>query len=88
MSGRIEQERKELTGIIQQILEEAKQQGATAAEADIGTGEGLTVMTRLGEVEKVEHERDKGLGMTVFIGNQKGNASSSDFSEAAIKETG
>ena len=87
MSGRIEQERKELTGILQQILEEAKQQGATAAEADIGTGAGLSVTTRLGEVEKVEHERDKGLGITVFIGNQKGSASSSDFSETAIKET-
>jgi PmbA protein len=87
MSGHIEQERKELTGIIQQILEEAKQQGASAAEANIGTGAGLSVTTRLGEVEKVEHERDKALGMTVYIGNQKGSASSSDFSEVAIKET-
>jgi PmbA protein len=87
MSSRIEQERKELTGLIQQILEETKQQGATAAEADIGTGAGLTVTTRLGEVEKVEHERDKGLGLTVFFGHQKGSASSSDFSETAIKET-
>ena len=50
MSSRIEQERTELTGLIQQILEEAKQQGATDAEADIGTGAGLTVTTRLGEV--------------------------------------
>lgn len=87
MNRRITQEREELTGIIQQILDEAKRQGATAAEADIGTGAGLTVTTRLGEVEKVEHERDKGLGITVFIGHQKGNASSSDFSESAIKET-
>lgn len=87
MSCRIEQERKELTGIIQQILDEAKQQGATAAEADIGTGAGLSVTTRLGEVEKIEHEQDKGLGVTVFINHQKGNANSSDFSESAIKET-
>ncbi|MFT5425139.1 MAG: PmbA protein [Gammaproteobacteria bacterium] len=87
MSSRIEQERTELTGLIQQILDEAKHQGATAAEADIGTGAGLTVTTRLGEVEKVEHERDKGLGLTVFFGNQKGSASSSDFGETAIKET-
>lgn len=87
MSSRIQQERTELTGLIQQILEEAKQQGATAAEADIVTGAGLTVTTRLSEVEKVEHERDKDLSMTVYIGNQKGSASSSDFGEAAIKET-
>ncbi len=87
MNSRVQQERKELTGIIQFILDEAKRQGATAAEADIGTGSGLSVTTRLGEVEKVEHERDKGLGVTVFIGQQKGSANSSDFSEAAIKET-
>ena len=87
MSGRIEQERTELTGIIKHILEEAKQQGATAAEADIGTGAGLAVTTRLGEVEKIEHERDKGFGVTVYMGNQKGSANSSDFSESAIIET-
>ncbi len=87
MNSCIRQEREELTGIIQQILDEAKRQGATAAEADIGTGTGLTITTRLGEVEKIEHERDKGLGITVFIGHQKGIASSSDFSESAIKET-
>ena len=87
MNRRIKQEREELIGIIQKILDEAKRQGATTAEADIGTGAGLTVTTRLGEVEKVEHERDKGLGITVFIGHQKGSASSSDFSESAIKET-
>lgn len=87
MSCRTEQETKELSGIILNILEEAKKQGATAAEADIGTGAGLTVTTRLGEVEKIEHEQDKGLGVTVFIGNKKGSASSSDFAEDAIKET-
>jgi len=87
MIGRIEQERTELTGIIKHILEEAKQQGATAAETDIGTGAGLAVTTRLGEVEKIEHERDKGFGVTVYMGNQKGSANSSDFSESAIIET-
>ncbi|MFB3116368.1 MAG: PmbA/TldA family metallopeptidase, partial [Gammaproteobacteria bacterium] len=87
MSCRTLQESKELTEIILNILEEAKKQGATTAEADIGTGAGLTVTARLGEVEKIEHERDKGLGVTVFIGNKKGSASSSDFAEDAIKET-
>lgn len=87
MNPRVKQEKTELTGIIQFILDEAKKQGATAAEADIGTGAGLSVTTRLGEVEKVEHERDKGLGLTVFIGKQKGSANSSDFSEEAIRET-
>ncbi len=87
MSSHTEQEQAKLIGLIQQILEETQRQGVTAAEADIGTGAGFTVTTRLGEVERVEHERDKGLGMTVYIGNQKGSASSSDFGEDAIKET-
>ncbi len=70
-----------------QILEEAKHQGASSAEADIGTGAGLSVTVRLGELEKVEHEREKGLGVTVYIGKKKGNASSSDLSDQAIKDT-
>ena len=87
MSCRTQQESKELSGIILNTLEEAKKQGATTAEAGIGAGAGLTVTTRLGEVEKIEHERDKGLSVTVFIGNKKGSASSSNFVEDAIKET-
>ena len=87
MTCRTQQESKELTEIILNSLEEAKKQGATTAEADIGTGAGLTVTARLGKVEKIEHERDKGLGVTVFIGNKKGSANSSDFAEDAIKET-
>ncbi len=87
MDRLITQEREELTNIIQQALDEAQRQGATTAEADVGTGVGLSVTTRLGEVEKIEHECDKGLGITVFIGHQKGNASSTNFSATAIKET-
>lgn len=78
---------EDLSSILQQVLEEAKKQGATAAEGDIGTGAGLSVTVRLGETEKIEHERDKGLGVTVYIGQKKGNASSSDFSKKAIEKT-
>ena len=73
--------------LIEQTLEEAKCQGATSAEADIGTGAGLTITTRLKELEKVEHEREKGLGVTVYFDHKKGNASSSDLSDQAIQDT-
>jgi len=68
-------------------MDEAIKQGATSAEAEIGTGSGLSVTVRLGELEKIEHERDKALGITVYMDHKKGTASSSDFSSAAIRET-
>ncbi len=77
----------ELIPLIRRTIEEAIKQGATAAEADIGTGTGLSVTVRQGEIEKIEHERDKGLGVTVYMGRRKGNASTSDFSDKAVKET-
>jgi PmbA protein len=77
--------REELTRIIDSALTLAKQLGATEAEADIGVGSGLSANVRKGEIDKLEYERDKGLGITVYIDGQKGNSSTSDFSEAAIK---
>ncbi|MDX1519945.1 MAG: DNA gyrase modulator, partial [Gammaproteobacteria bacterium] len=79
--------KQELYDLVDQIMSEALKQGATAAEAEFGTGTGLSVTARLGEVEKIEHERDKALGVTVYIDHKKGTASSSDFSAAAIRET-
>ncbi len=76
-----------LEEIIQQVLECARSEGATAAEADIGIGEGLSVTVRMGELEIIEHQRDKGLGVTVFMGQRKGSASSTDFSRQAIKDS-
>jgi PmbA protein len=73
--------------LIQRVLDEARKQGATAAEADVDTGTGFSVTVRLGEVEKIEHERDKGLGITVYMNKHKGSASTSDFSDRALTET-
>ena len=83
----IEQNKNDLVDLIQRVLDEAKVQGATAAESDVGAGTGLSVTVRLGEVEKIEHERDKGLGVTVYMGKRKGSASTSDFSDRALRET-
>jgi len=79
--------RDELTRIIDSVLSQAKAMGASAAEADIGVGSGLSANVRKGEIDKLEYERDKGLSITVYLNGQKGNSSTSDFSETAIKQS-
>lgn len=78
---------KDLRALVVAILDEAKRQGATAAEAGVSQEAGLSVTVRLGEVETVEHNRDKGLGVTVYFGQRTGSASTSDFSSGAVRET-
>jgi PmbA protein len=73
--------------LVQELLAEAKQQGATAAEAGLSQENGLSVTARMGEVETIEHHCDQGLGVTVYFGQCKGSASSTDISPEAIKET-
>jgi len=73
--------------IVADMLTEASRLGASAAEAAVSVEAGLSVTVRMGDVETVEHNRDKGLGVTVYFGQRKGSASTSDFSPAAIRET-
>ena len=77
----------ELKEIASDILRHAKSLGATDAATEISEGDGLSVSVRRGEVETIEHNRDKMVGVTVFIGNKRGNASTSDFSPEALKDT-
>ena len=83
----IQQQINPLKDIVQRLLDEAKQQGATAAEAGLSQENGLSVTARLGEVETIEHHCDQGLGITVYFGRRKGSASTTDLSLASIKET-
>ena len=76
-----------LTSLVADILAEAKQQGASAAEAGLSVDRGLSVNVRLGEVETIEYHRSQGLGVTVYFGQSKGTASSSDLSTQAVRET-
>lgn len=76
-----------LRGIAQDMLGYAKQRGATAAAAEVTEGFGQSVTVRHGEVETIEYNRDKGLGITVYVGQQRGNASTSDFSPQAVRDT-
>ncbi len=73
--------------IVEDLLAEARRQGATAAEAGVSADEGLSATVRLGDVETVEHSRDNGLGVTVYFGKRKGSASTSDLGPDAVRDT-
>lgn len=73
--------------LVDQALAHAKKLGATDAGAEASEGCGLSVGVRKGELETVERNRDKSLGVTVYVGQRRGNASTSDFSSAAIEQT-
>jgi PmbA protein len=67
-------------------LAEARRQGASQAEADVSVSQGLSVNVRLGEVDTVEYQRDRGLAVTVYFGQRKGAASTADLSAGAVRE--
>lgn len=76
-----------LKEITQNILDHARKAGATACEAEVSQGFGQDVTVRRGAVETIEYNRDKGLGVTVYFGKQRGHASTSDFSPKAVADT-
>ena len=76
-----------LQQIARDILDHAKQGGASACETNVSDGFGQTVTVRQDAVETIEYNRDKGLSVTVYIGHNRGNASTSDFSAKAISDT-
>lgn len=73
--------------IVEDTLSLAQQMGASDAGAEVSEGVGLSVSVRKGELENVERNRDKSLGVSVYLGQRRGNASTSDFSAAALKQT-
>ena len=77
--------RETLQSLAAQTLELARVSGASAAETEISEGSGLSVTVRHGEVETIEHNRDKGVGVTVYLGQKRGHASTSDFSLGALE---
>jgi PmbA protein len=79
--------RSEFEELVDFALDHASKLGASNAGAEASEGCGLSVSVRKGELETVERNRDKSLGITVYVGNQRGNASTSDFSRPAIERT-
>ncbi len=78
---------EDLKSIIERALEEARARGASQAEAAVSQDTGLSVGVRLGEVETLEHQRDRSMGITVYFGHRKGSASTADFSPDAVRAT-
>lgn len=76
-----------LKTLVADVLAQAGARGATECEAEASEGYGQSVTVRLSEVETIEYNRDKGLGVTVYIDRHKGYASTSDFSAKAIADT-
>ena len=79
--------RSQFEELVDLALSHAKQLGAADAAAEVSEGAGLSVSVRKGELENVERNRDKSLGVTVYLGQKRGNASTSDFSAAAVRQT-
>src|SRR5450756_273297 len=77
----------QLQDVIRFVLEETQRRGASQSEADASVNQGLGVTARLGEVETVEYQRDRGLGVTVYFGQRKGSASTADLSMQAVRDT-
>ncbi len=69
------------------VLKHARDKGASACEVDVSEGFGQSVGVRCDEVETIEFNRDKGIGITIYAGQRKGYASTSDFSAQALRET-
>ena len=73
--------------LVEEALAFARGLGASDAGAEVSEGVGLSVSVRKGEVENIERNRDKSLGVSVYIGQRRGNASTSDFSRTAMEQT-
>lgn len=77
----------DLKAMSERVLYLAKTAGASAAEAEVSLGFGQNVSVRMGETETIEYNRDKGMSVTVYFGQQKGHASTSDLSPQALQDT-
>jgi len=70
-----------------QVLEAARTRGASSAETEVSQAFGLSVTVRKGDTETIAYNRDKGIGVTVYVGARRGHASTADFSKTAIDDT-
>lgn len=76
----------QLKQIAEDVLKYAREKGASGAAVGISEGSGLSISVHRGEIETIEKNQDKGIGVTVFVGKKRGNATTSDFRQG-IPET-
>jgi PmbA protein len=86
-SDRSQQELDHLAALAEDVIRRARAAGASQAEVAASINTGLSVNVRLGEVETVEHTRDRGFGLTVYFGQRKGSASTADLHPDSIQAT-
>jgi PmbA protein len=79
--------REEMSRVALRSLEIAREKGASDAEVEVSSAVGQSVTVRRGDVETVEYNRDKGMGITVYFGKRRGNASTTDVSGEALERT-
>jgi len=84
--GDVLKERQASLELVQMILDEAKQQGATEAEVGLSKDAGLSIQVRNQKVETLEYNRDGGFAITCYIGKKKGSSTTSDTRPEAIKK--
>src|SRR5689334_7672860 len=77
----------ELESIASAVLDAARRGGATAAETEVCQGIGQCVTVRQAQVETISYNRDKGISVTVFVGQRRGHASTADLADDAIAAT-
>ena len=80
-SGSSRLDPSDLGPVVEMTLAEATRRGASGAEAAAALSQGLSVNVRMGELETVEHTRDRGLIITVYFEQRTGSASTSDYSQ-------
>lgn len=76
----------ELQALAERVLQMARDTGSTQAEASLSYSRGFSVSVRNGEVESLEFQRDRSLGVTVYVGKRRGNASTGDLSDRGLRE--
>ena len=77
----------QLKQIAEDVLKYARSKGASGAAVGISEGSGLSVSVHRGEIETIEKNQDKGIGVTVFVGKKRGNATTSHFSKESLRQT-
>ena len=75
----------ELEEIVRLALAEARRRGAAECEVGASLNQGISASVRLGEVDTIEYQRDRGLGITVYFGKRKGSASTADLAPDAVR---
>lgn len=86
-SNQLSHSQQDLQDLVALAIEEGRRLGATESEVGVSVDTGLSVTARLGEVETLEYQRDRGMGITIYRGKRKGTASTADLRPQAIRET-